>query len=272
MPQQRSDQHHPPGTPTMMHTATAAGPPIVAPSPAYSAQYFTCSPQQFASQPLVQQMPHYQSQVRFALPLSALQQPLAANSVMHCWAQYVHISYSGTSVSTGRCYLFQMFIRQPLVWQMPAVQQPDGELAYFMCLVASDSCSWLQTHIPEVFCMSSQWWSNCRSKTPRHFILSKFIDITQITTSFHGPSLCSFLQINLMSTKGVWAAAGSHSNEQNRSVTCASRLVKMMRAAAFWNYWGGLVILFPDPFDIEKTKSGDGEDQQSSACRQFRRL
>uniref|UniRef100_A0A7N6AJ23 Sm domain-containing protein n=1 Tax=Anabas testudineus TaxID=64144 RepID=A0A7N6AJ23_ANATE len=63
MPQQRSDQHHPPGTPTMMHSATAAGPPIVAPNPAYSAQYFTCSPQQF-SQPLVQQMPHYQSQAQ----------------------------------------------------------------------------------------------------------------------------------------------------------------------------------------------------------------
>lgn len=67
MPQQRSDQHHPPGTPTMMHPATAAGPPIVAQSPAYSAQYFTCSPQQFTSQPLVQQMTHYQSQVRFLL-------------------------------------------------------------------------------------------------------------------------------------------------------------------------------------------------------------
>ncbi|XP_067378303.1 ataxin-2 isoform X8 [Channa argus] len=64
MPQQRSDQHHPPGTATMIHTATAAGPPIVAPSPAYSAQYFTCSPQQFTSQPLVQQMPHYQSQAQ----------------------------------------------------------------------------------------------------------------------------------------------------------------------------------------------------------------
>ncbi|XP_071394591.1 ataxin-2 isoform X5 [Centroberyx affinis] len=64
MPQQRSDQHHPQGTPTMMHPATAAGPPIVAQSPAYSAQYFTCSPQQFTSQPLVQQMPHYQSQAQ----------------------------------------------------------------------------------------------------------------------------------------------------------------------------------------------------------------
>ncbi|KAJ8415477.1 hypothetical protein AAFF_G00424570 [Aldrovandia affinis] len=64
MPQQRPDQHHPQGTPTMMHPATAAGPPIVAPSPAYSAQYFPCSPQQFSSQPLVQQMPHYQSQAQ----------------------------------------------------------------------------------------------------------------------------------------------------------------------------------------------------------------
>uniref|UniRef100_A0A8C1XFE1 Ataxin 2 n=1 Tax=Cyprinus carpio TaxID=7962 RepID=A0A8C1XFE1_CYPCA len=64
MPQQRPDQHHPPGTSTMMHPATAAGPPIVGPSPAYSTQYFTCSPQQFASQPLVQQMPHYQSQAQ----------------------------------------------------------------------------------------------------------------------------------------------------------------------------------------------------------------
>uniref|UniRef100_A0A671UVK6 Ataxin 2 n=1 Tax=Sparus aurata TaxID=8175 RepID=A0A671UVK6_SPAAU len=68
MPQQRSDQHHPPGTPTMMHPATAAGPPIVAPSPAYSAQYFTCSPQQFTSQPLVQQMTHYQSQNKICWP------------------------------------------------------------------------------------------------------------------------------------------------------------------------------------------------------------
>ncbi|XP_015221685.1 ataxin-2 isoform X5 [Lepisosteus oculatus] len=64
MPQQRPDQHHPQGTPTMMHPATAAGPPIVAPNPAYSPQYFTCSPQQFANQPLVQQVPHYQSQAQ----------------------------------------------------------------------------------------------------------------------------------------------------------------------------------------------------------------
>lgn len=64
MPQQRSEQHHPQGTATMMHPATAAGPPIVAQSPAYSAQYFTCSPQQFTNQPLVQQMTHYQSQAQ----------------------------------------------------------------------------------------------------------------------------------------------------------------------------------------------------------------
>uniref|UniRef100_A0A8C5BR86 LsmAD domain-containing protein n=1 Tax=Gadus morhua TaxID=8049 RepID=A0A8C5BR86_GADMO len=64
MPQQRSDQHHPPGTPNMMHPVTAAAPPLVAQNPAYSAQYFTCSPQQFASQPLVQQMPHYQAQAQ----------------------------------------------------------------------------------------------------------------------------------------------------------------------------------------------------------------
>ncbi|XP_063042368.1 ataxin-2 isoform X9 [Engraulis encrasicolus] len=64
MPQQRPEQHHQQGSSAMMHAATAAGPPIVAPSPAYSTQYFTCSPQQFASQQLVQQMPHYQSQAQ----------------------------------------------------------------------------------------------------------------------------------------------------------------------------------------------------------------
>uniref|UniRef100_A0A8C9THE5 Ataxin 2 n=1 Tax=Scleropages formosus TaxID=113540 RepID=A0A8C9THE5_SCLFO len=66
MPQQRQDQHHSQGTPTMMHPASATGPSIVASSPAYSAQYFTCSPQQFTSQTLVQQMPHYQSQHVFS--------------------------------------------------------------------------------------------------------------------------------------------------------------------------------------------------------------
>ncbi|XP_077377744.1 ataxin-2 isoform X5 [Festucalex cinctus] len=69
MTQQRSDQHHPPGTPTLMHPATAAGPPIITQSPAYSAQYFTCSPQQFTSQQLVQQMPHYQSQAQHMFPV-----------------------------------------------------------------------------------------------------------------------------------------------------------------------------------------------------------
>ncbi|XP_028681109.1 ataxin-2 [Erpetoichthys calabaricus] len=62
MPQQRPDQHHPQGTTAMMHPVSAAGPPIVTPNPAYSAQYVTYNPQQFASQPLVQQVPHYQSQ------------------------------------------------------------------------------------------------------------------------------------------------------------------------------------------------------------------
>ncbi|KAM9118714.1 ataxin-2 isoform 9-T9 [Pangshura tecta] len=59
MPQQRQDQHH---QSTMMHPASAAGPPIVATPPAYSTQYVTYSPQQFPNQPLVQHMPHYQSQ------------------------------------------------------------------------------------------------------------------------------------------------------------------------------------------------------------------
>ncbi|XP_069727036.1 ataxin-2 isoform X7 [Phaenicophaeus curvirostris] len=59
MPQQRQDQHH---QSTMMHPASAAGPPIVATPPAYSAQYVAYSPQQFPNQPLVQHVPHYQSQ------------------------------------------------------------------------------------------------------------------------------------------------------------------------------------------------------------------
>ncbi|XP_073169381.1 ataxin-2 isoform X9 [Lepidochelys kempii] len=59
MPQQRQDQHH---QSTMMHPASAAGPPIVATPPAYSTQYVTYSPQQFPNQPLVQHVPHYQSQ------------------------------------------------------------------------------------------------------------------------------------------------------------------------------------------------------------------
>ncbi|XP_044131722.1 ataxin-2 isoform X5 [Bufo gargarizans] len=59
MPQQRQDQHH---QNTMMHPVSAAGPPMVATSPAYSAQYVTYSPQQFPSQPLMQHVQHYQSQ------------------------------------------------------------------------------------------------------------------------------------------------------------------------------------------------------------------
>ncbi|XP_073532432.1 ataxin-2 isoform X7 [Phyllobates terribilis] len=59
IPQQRQDQHH---QNTMMHPVSAAGPPIVATSPAYSAQYVTYNPQQFPSQPLMQHVQHYQSQ------------------------------------------------------------------------------------------------------------------------------------------------------------------------------------------------------------------
>lgn len=59
MPQQRQDQHP---QSTMMHPASAAGPPIVATPPAYSPQYVAYSPQQFPNQPLVQHVPHYQSQ------------------------------------------------------------------------------------------------------------------------------------------------------------------------------------------------------------------
>lgn len=69
MPQQRQDQHH---QSTMMHPASAAGPPIVATPPAYSTQYVAYSPQQFPSQPLVQHVPHYQSQVRPKGPLLIL--------------------------------------------------------------------------------------------------------------------------------------------------------------------------------------------------------
>ncbi|XP_068101683.1 ataxin-2 isoform X2 [Hyperolius riggenbachi] len=59
MPQQRQDQHH---QNTMMHSVSAAGPPIVATPPAYSTQYVAYSPQQFPSQPLMQHVQHYQSQ------------------------------------------------------------------------------------------------------------------------------------------------------------------------------------------------------------------
>uniref|UniRef100_A0A8C5MND9 Ataxin 2 n=1 Tax=Leptobrachium leishanense TaxID=445787 RepID=A0A8C5MND9_9ANUR len=59
MPQQRQDQHH---QNTMMHPVSAAGPPIVATSPAYSTQYVTYSPPQFQNQPLMPHVQHYQSQ------------------------------------------------------------------------------------------------------------------------------------------------------------------------------------------------------------------
>ncbi|XP_067861970.1 ataxin-2 isoform X10 [Heptranchias perlo] len=66
MPQQRPDQHHPQGTPTMMHPVNAAG-QIVSTAPAYS-QYVTYNPQQFANQPLVQSVAHYQSQDNPLIP------------------------------------------------------------------------------------------------------------------------------------------------------------------------------------------------------------
>ncbi|KAF7200559.1 transcript variant X2 [Nothobranchius furzeri] len=94
MPQQRSDQHHPPGTPTMMHPATAAGPPIVAPNPAYSAQYFACGPQQFTSQPLVQQMTHYQSQAQHVF--SPVMQGSARMMAPHTHSQPGLVSSSTT--------------------------------------------------------------------------------------------------------------------------------------------------------------------------------
>lgn len=114
MPQQRSDQHHPPGTPTMMHPATAAGPPIVAPSPAYSAQYFTCSPQQFTSQPLVQQMTHYQSQAqhvfspvmqgsaRMMAPPTHGQPSLVSSSTTQ-YPEQTHTMYGTSAAKTFSC-------------------------------------------------------------------------------------------------------------------------------------------------------------------------
>ncbi|XP_051923144.1 ataxin-2 isoform X3 [Hippocampus zosterae] len=94
MTQQRSDQHHPPGTPTLMHPATAAGPQIITQSPAYSAQYFTCSPQQFPSQQLVQQMPHYQSQAQHVF--SPVMQGSARMMAPHAHGQPSLVSSSNT--------------------------------------------------------------------------------------------------------------------------------------------------------------------------------
>uniref|UniRef100_A0A8C6LYJ6 Ataxin 2 n=1 Tax=Nothobranchius furzeri TaxID=105023 RepID=A0A8C6LYJ6_NOTFU len=114
MPQQRSDQHHPPGTPTMMHPATAAGPPIVAPNPAYSAQYFACGPQQFTSQPLVQQMTHYQSQAqhvfspvmqgsaRMMAPHTHSQPGLVSSSTTQ-YPEQTHTMYANANMHADSC-------------------------------------------------------------------------------------------------------------------------------------------------------------------------
>ncbi|XP_023576296.1 ataxin-2 isoform X3 [Octodon degus] len=107
MPQQRQDQHH---QTTMMHPASAAGPPIVATPPAYSTQYVAYSPQQFPNQPLVQHVPHYQSQhphvyspviqgnARMMAPPTHAQPALVSSSA----AQYgAHEQTHAMYVSTG---------------------------------------------------------------------------------------------------------------------------------------------------------------------------
>nr|KAF6282034.1 ataxin 2 [Myotis myotis] len=107
MPQQRQDQHH---QSTMMHPASAAGPPIVATPPAYSTQYVAYSPQQFPNQPLVQHVPHYQSQhphvyspviqgsARMMAPAAHAQPGLVSSSA----AQYgAHEQTHAMYVSTG---------------------------------------------------------------------------------------------------------------------------------------------------------------------------
>ncbi|XP_066515576.1 ataxin-2-like isoform X3 [Hoplias malabaricus] len=114
MPQQRPDQHHPPGTSTMMHPATAAGPPIVAPSPAYSTQYFACSPQQFASQPLVQQMTHYQSQPQHVF--SPVMQGSARMLTPHTHGQPSLVSSSTTQYGEQT---HTMYVSAPIPQQYP---------------------------------------------------------------------------------------------------------------------------------------------------------
>uniref|UniRef100_A0AAR2KLE9 LsmAD domain-containing protein n=1 Tax=Pygocentrus nattereri TaxID=42514 RepID=A0AAR2KLE9_PYGNA len=114
MPQQRPDQHHPPGTSTMMHPATAAGPPIVAPSPAYSTQYFTCSPQQFTSQPLVQQMTHYQSQAQHVF--SPVMQGSARMITPHTHGQPSLVSSSTTQYGEQT---HTMYVSAPIPQQYP---------------------------------------------------------------------------------------------------------------------------------------------------------
>ncbi|XP_066116653.1 ataxin-2 isoform X4 [Saccopteryx bilineata] len=107
MPQQRQDQQH---QSAMMHPASAAGPPIVATPPAYSTQYVAYSPQQFPNQPLVQHVPHYQSQhphvyspviqgnARMMAPAAHAQPGLVSSSA----AQYgAHEQTHAMYVSTG---------------------------------------------------------------------------------------------------------------------------------------------------------------------------
>uniref|UniRef100_A0A8C5H3F9 Sm domain-containing protein n=1 Tax=Gouania willdenowi TaxID=441366 RepID=A0A8C5H3F9_GOUWI len=124
MPQQRSDPHHPQGTPTMMHPATAAGPPIVAQSPAYSAQYFTCSPQQFASQPLVQQMAHYQSQAQhvFSPVMQGGARMMAPPT--HGQASLVSSSTSQYPEQTHTMYGTLMFHSSDMFWCVPVSPGP----------------------------------------------------------------------------------------------------------------------------------------------------
>lgn len=106
MPQQRQDQHH---QNTMMHPVSAAGPPIVATSPAYSAQYVTYSPQQFPSQPLMQHVQHYQSQhphvyspviqgnSRMMAPPAHAQAGLVSSSGQYGAPEQTHAMYVSTS-------------------------------------------------------------------------------------------------------------------------------------------------------------------------------
>uniref|UniRef100_A0AAY4A6S5 LsmAD domain-containing protein n=1 Tax=Denticeps clupeoides TaxID=299321 RepID=A0AAY4A6S5_9TELE len=113
MPQQRPEQHHPPGTSTMIHPATAAGPPIVAPSPAYSAQYFACSPQQFTSQPLVQQMTPYQSQAQHVFSPVMQGGPRMITPPTH--GQHTLVSSSTTQYGEQAT----MYVSAPLPQQYP---------------------------------------------------------------------------------------------------------------------------------------------------------
>ncbi|KAM9465559.1 ataxin-2-like isoform 20-T23 [Salvelinus alpinus] len=124
MPQQRSDQHHPQGTPTMMHPAQAAGQPIVAQSPTYSAQYFTCSPQQFTSQQLMQQMPHYQSQAQHVF--SPVMQSQARMMAPPNHGQLVSSSTTQYGEQTHTMYVSQGPMPQQYQHPQPSVT-PTGQ-------------------------------------------------------------------------------------------------------------------------------------------------